>query len=60
MFFITKFARVGVQMARQVRAMPLAAAQWRSFHVSCILDNGKKMDLCNHMKETQQRFESHW
>ncbi|TDG44447.1 hypothetical protein AWZ03_009143 [Drosophila navojoa] len=42
MVFITKFGRVGVQIARQVRAMPLATAQWRSFHVSCILDNERR------------------
>lgn len=42
MVFITKFARVGVQAARQLRSKPIAVSQWRSFHVSCMLDKERR------------------
>ncbi|XP_030372720.1 glycine cleavage system H protein, mitochondrial [Scaptodrosophila lebanonensis] len=38
MVFLTKFARFGIQAARQLRAAPLATPQWRSIHVSSFLD----------------------
>ncbi|XP_017842777.1 glycine cleavage system H protein, mitochondrial [Drosophila busckii] len=43
MVFITKLARVGVQAARQLRATPLTT-QWRSIHVSCILEERRYTD----------------
>ncbi|XP_034656238.1 glycine cleavage system H protein, mitochondrial [Drosophila subobscura] len=42
MVFITKFARIGVQAARQLRATPLATSQWRSFHITSMLDKERR------------------
>ncbi|KAH8415584.1 hypothetical protein KR222_005623 [Zaprionus bogoriensis] len=44
MVFITKFARVGLQAARQLRATPLVAAQWRTIHVSHMLEERRYTD----------------
>jgi len=43
MVFITKFARIGLQAARQLSATPLVAVQGRAFHLTSLLAKGNPL-----------------